>query len=78
MKLFYTEKRKLSPCEMLFVLEMSQSGDATRAAHHAYRGLSDQAARVMANNLMRREDIAAHVEYLRKRYEEIQDYVRKI
>lgn len=78
MKLFYTENRKLTPRELTFVLEMSQFGDATRAAHRAYVGLSDQAARITANNLMRRTDIASHVEYLRKRYTEIQDYVRKI
>lgn len=57
---------------------MAQHGDATKAVHAIYAHLSDQAARVVANGLMKRRDIIEHIDFLKKRYEEIERYVDKI
>ena len=79
MKLFEKVNRKLTPTEKLFVLEMAKhGGDATKAMHSVFKGLSDKAARFEANKLMRREDITNHIDYLKQRYQEIEDHVRKM
>ena len=59
-------------------MQMAQHGDATKAVHAIYAHLSDQAARVVANGLMKRRDIIEHIDFLKKRYEEIERYVDKI
>lgn len=78
MKHNYSSVPTLSDSERIFVLEMSMHGDATKAIHRAYAGMSDQAARVVANGLMKRRDNVKHVEFLKKRYEEINRYVEQI
>nr|DAV73213.1 MAG TPA: Terminase small subunit [Caudoviricetes sp.] len=72
------DEKRLTECERVFVLQMAQHGDATKAVHTIYAHLSDQAARVVANGLMKRRDIVKHVEFLKKRYEEINRYVEQI
>ena len=72
------QQKRLSLREKKFVTEMAQHGDATKAAHAVYANLSDQAARVVANGLMKRRDIVEHIEFLKKRYEEINRYVEQI
>ena len=71
-------EKHLNERERAFVLQMARHGDATKAAHAIYENLSDQAARVVANGLMKRKDIVAHIEFLKKRFEEIENYVDKI
>lgn len=79
MKRNYTKDEKhLTERERVFVLQMAQHGDATKAAQAIYENLSDQAARVVANGLMKRRDIVEHIEFLKKRYEEINRYVEQI
>ena len=78
MKHNYSSVPTLSDSERVFVLEMSRHGDATKAIHRAYTGMSDQAARVLANQLMKRKDILKHIEYLSKRMQEIDRYVEQI
>ena len=79
MKRNYTKDEKhLTERERVFVLQMAQHGDATKAAHAVYANLSDQAVRVVANGLMKRRDIVEHIEFLKKRYEEINRYVEQI
>lgn len=79
MKRNYTKDEKhLTERERVFVLQMAQHGDATKAAHAVYANLSDQAARVVANGLMKRRDIVEHIEFLKKRYEDINRYVEQI
>lgn len=79
MKFFEEVRRKLTPTEKLFVITMAKGdGDATKAIHAVCKGLSDRAARVAANKLMRREDITNHIEYLKQRYQEIEDHVCKM
>lgn len=79
MKRNYTKDEKhLTERERVFVLQMAQHGDATKAAHAVYANLSDQAARVVANGLMKRRDIVEHIEFLKKRYEEVNRYVEQI
>ena len=78
MKHNYSSVQTLSDSERVFVLEMSRHGDATMAIHRAYAGMSDQAARVLANQLMKRKDILKHIEYLAKRMQEIDRYVEQI
>lgn len=72
------DEKHLTERERVFVLQMARHGDATKAAHAIYENLSDQAARVVANGLMKRRDIVEHIEFLKKRYEEIERYVDKI
>lgn len=72
------DEKHLTERERVFVLQMAQHGDATKAAHAVYANLSDQAARVVANGLMKRRDIVEHIEFLKNRYEEIERYVDKI
>ena len=72
------DEKRLTECERVFVLQMAQHGDATRAVHAIYANLSDQAARVLANQLMKRKDILKHIEYLAKRMQEIERYVEQI
>lgn len=72
------DEKHLTERERVFVLQMAQHGDATRAVHAIYANLSDQAARVVANGLMKRRDIVDHIEFLKKRYEEINRYVEQI
>lgn len=72
------DEKHLTERERVFVLQMAQHGDATRAVHAIYANLSDQAARVVANGLMKRRDIVEHIEFLKKRYEEINRYVEQI
>ena len=71
-------EKHLTERERVFVLQMARHGDATKAAHAIYENLSDQAARVVANGLMKRRDIVEHIEFLKKRYEEINRYVEQI
>ena len=78
MKHNYSSVPTLSDSERIFVLEMSRHGDATKAVHRAYTGMSDQAARVLANQLMKRKDIERHIRYLKQRFEEIDFYVAQI
>lgn len=78
MKHNYSSVPTLSDSERVFVLEMSRHGDATKAIHRAYTGMSDQAARVLANQLMKRKDIQQHIRYLKQRFEEIDFYVAQI
>ena len=59
----------LSSQEKNFVIEMAKHGDATKAIHESFPGMSDQAARVLANQLMKRK-------YIGKRFREIDEYVR--
>lgn len=72
------QQKRLTLREKRFVTEMATHGDATKAAQAIYANLSDQAARVVANGLMKRRDIVEHIEFLKKRYEEIDRYVDKI
>lgn len=72
------DEKHLTERERVFVLQMAQHGDATRAVHAIYANLSDQAARVVANGLMKRRDIIEHIDFLKKRYEEINRYVEQI
>lgn len=72
------DEKRLTECERVFVLQMAQHGDATKAVHAIYAHLSDQAARVVANGLMKRRDIIEHIDFLKKRYEEINRYVEQI
>lgn len=72
------DEKHLTERERVFVLQMAQHGDATKAAHAVYANLSDQAARVVANGLMKRRDIVEHIEFLKKRDEEINRYVEQI
>lgn len=72
------DEKHLTERERVFVLQMAQHGDATKAAHAVYANLSDQAARVVANGLMKRRDIVEHIDFLKKRYEEINRYVEQI
>ena len=51
------------------MIEMAKHGDATKAIHESFPGMSDQAARVLANQLMKRK-------YIGKRFREIDEYVR--
>lgn len=78
MKHNYSSVRTLSDNERIFVFEMSRHGDATKAVHKAFSGMSDQAARVLANQLMKRKDILRHIQYLSKRFTEIDRYVEQI
>lgn len=78
MKHNYSSVPTLSDSERVFVLEMSRHGDATKAIHRAYTGMSDQAARVLANQFMKRKDIQQHIRYLKQRFEEIDFYVAQI
>ena len=77
-KNYCKDEKHLTERERVFVLQMAQHGDATRAVHAIYANLSDQAARVVANGLMKRRDIVEHIEFLKKRYEEINRYVEQI
>lgn len=77
-KNYSKDEKHLTERERVFVLQMAQHGDATKAAHAVYANLSDQAARVVANGLMKRRDNVKHVEFLKKRYEEINRYVEQI
>ena len=72
------QQKRLTLREKRFVTEIATHGDATKAAHAVYANLSDQATRVVANGLMKRRDIVEHIEFLKKRYEEIERYVDKI
>lgn len=72
------DEKRLTECERVFVLQMAQHGDATKAVHAIYAHLSDQAARVLANQLMKRKDIQQHIRYLKQRFEEIDFYVAQI
>ena len=72
------QQKRLTLREKKFVTETVTHGDATKAAQAIYENLSDQAARVVANGLMKRRDIVDHIEFLKKRYEEIERYVDKI
>lgn len=72
------QQKRLTLREKKFVTEMVTRGDATKAAKAIYENLSDQADRVVANGLMKRRDIVDHIEFLKKRYEEIERYVDKI
>ena len=66
MKRNYTKDEKhLTERERVFVLQMAQHGDATKAAQAIYENLSDQAARVVANGLMKRRDIVEHIDFLK-------------
>ena len=76
MKHNYSTVRMLSSQEKNFVIEMAKHGDATKAIHESFPGMSDQAARVLANQLMKRKDILRHVQYIGKRFREIDEYVR--
>lgn len=78
MKHNYSSVRTLSDNERIFVIEMSRHGDATKSVHKAFPGMSDQAARVLANQLMKRKDILKHIQYLSKRFTEIDRYVEQI
>lgn len=78
MKHNYSSVRTLSDNERIFVFEMSRYGDATKSVHKAFPGMSDQAARVLANQLMKRKDILKHIQYLSKRFTEIDRYVEQI
>ena len=60
------------------MIEMAKHGDATKAIHESFPGMSDQAARVLANQLMKRKDIQQHIRYLKQRFEEIDFYVAQI
>lgn len=77
-KNYCKDEKHLTERERVFVLQMAQHGDATKAVHAIYAHLSDQAARVVANGLMKRRDIIEHIDFLKKRYEEIERYVDKI
>lgn len=72
------DEKHLTERERVFVLQMAQHGDATKAVHAIYAHLSDQAARVLANQLMKRKDIQQHIRYLKQRFEEIDFYVAQI
>lgn len=72
------QQKRLTLREKKFVTEMAKHGDATKAIHESFPGMSDQAARVVANGLMKRRDIVEHIEFLKKRYEEINRYVEQI
>lgn len=74
----YSTVRMLSSQEKNFVIEMAKHGDATKAIHESFPGMSDQAARVLANQLMKRKDIQQHIRYLKQRFEEIDFYVAQI
>ena len=77
-KNYSKDEKHLTERERVFVLQMAQHGDATKAVHAIYAHLSDQAARVVANGLMKRRDIIEHIDFLKNRYEEIERYVDKI
>lgn len=77
-KNYSKDEKHLTERERVFVLQMAQHGDATKAVHAIYAHLSDQAARVVANGLMKRRDIIEHIDFLKRRYEEIERYVDKI
>ena len=72
------DEKHLTDREREFVLQMARHGDATRAAHAIYANLTDQAARVLANQLMKRKDIQEHIRYLKQRFEEIEFYVAQV
>lgn len=78
MKHNYSGIQTLTVSERIFVIEMSRHGDATKSVHKAFPGMSDQAARVLANQLMKRKDILNHIQYLSKRFTEIDRYVEQI
>ena len=75
-KNYSKDDKHLTERERVFVLQMAQHGDATKAIHESFPGMSDQAARVLANQLMKRKDILRHVQYIGKRFREIDEYVR--
>lgn len=77
-KNYSKDEKHLTERERVFVLQMAQHGDATKAVHAIYAHLSDQAARVLANQLMKRKDIQQHIRYLKQRFEEIDFYVAQI
>lgn len=77
-KNYCKDEKHLTERERVFVLQMAQHGDATKAVHAIYAHLSDQAARVVANGLMKRRDIIEHIDFLKNRYEEIERHVDKI
>lgn len=69
-------RKRLTEKESEFISHMAHHGDATRAAHAICEGLSDEAARVLANNLMKRPEIQKQIDFLRKCYSSIKAYVR--
>lgn len=72
------QQKRLTLREKRFVTEMATHGDATKAAMKLWPGLSETAARVTANGLMRRPEIYKAIEWLRDHQKEEEDYVEKL
>ncbi len=77
-KNYSKDEKHLTERERVFVLQMAQHGDATKAAMKLWPELSETAARVTANGLMRRPEIYNAIQWLRDHQKEEEDYVEKL